>query len=71
MSETAKYLRRTADQCLSMARYHTGEAASALKAMALEMQAKADELAAFPERTGTASASLPTGNMLVYPFSEG
>jgi hypothetical protein len=39
--------------------------------MALEMQAKADELAAFPERTGTASASLPTGNMPVYPFTEG
>jgi hypothetical protein len=42
--QTAQYLREKAQQCFSMANYHSGEAAEALNAMGREMAAKADEL---------------------------
>ncbi len=45
MDEQEDFLRQKARQCRDMARYHSGEAATALVQMADELEAKADEIA--------------------------
>jgi hypothetical protein len=45
MDEQEEFLRQKARQCRDMARYHSGEAAAALRQMADELEAKADEIA--------------------------
>lgn len=45
MDDQEAFLRRKAQQCRDMARYHQGEAAAALIQMADELDAKADEIA--------------------------